>query len=92
MNYTNILTISESLNEYYKGSINFEILFRKGEPQVIVKAYKPSDGIMVGIYMSAEKANTIEEEQVKELVNFLIEQELYRRKVVKDNVFQAKND
>ena len=46
---------------------------------------------MVCIYMSAEKANTIEEAQVKELVNFLIEQELYRRKVVKDNVFQAKN-
>lgn len=92
MNYTNILTISESLNEYYKGSINFEILFRKGEPQIIVKAYKPSDGIMVCIYMSAKKANTIEEEQVKELVSFLIEQELYRRRVVKDNVFQAKND
>lgn len=91
MNYTNILTISESLNEYYKGSINFEILFRKGEPQVIVKAYKSSDGIMVCIYMSAEKANTIEEPQVKELVTFLIEQELYRRKVVKDNVLQAKN-
>ena len=91
MNYTNILTISESLNEYYKGSINFEILFRKGDPQVIVKAYKPSDGIMVCIYMSAEKANTIEEAQVKELVMFLIEQELYRRKVVKDNVLQVKN-
>ena len=91
MNYTNILTISESLNEYYKGSINFEILFRKCEPQVIVKAYKPSDGIMVSIYMLAEKANTIEEAQVKELVMFLIEQELYRRKVVKDNVLQAKN-
>lgn len=91
MNYTNILTISESLNEYYKDSINFEILFRRTEPQVIVKAYKPSDGIMVCIYMAAEKANTIEEEQVKELINFLIEQELYRRKVVKDNVLQAKN-
>ena len=91
MNYTNILTISENLNEYYKCSINFEILFRKDEPQVIVKAYKPSDGIMVCIYMSTEKTNTIEEAQVKELVTFLIEQELYRRKVVKDNVFQAKN-
>lgn len=92
MNYTNILTISESLNEYYKDSLNFEILFRRTEPQVLVKAYKPSDGIMVCIYMSAEKANTIEEAQVKELINFLIEQELYRRKVVKDNVFQTKND
>lgn len=92
MGYQNILTIVDSLNGYYKETINFEVLFRRTEPTVIIKAYKVSSAIMVALYMETNKANTIEEAQVKELISFLIEQEEYRRKVVKDNVLQAESN
>ena len=80
---TNLFTIISSLNEYYKGTIDFDITFRYSEPEAVVSAHT-CDNINVDIYLSEEKANTIEEAYMKETIDFLIKQEEYRRKVIKE--------
>ena len=92
MDYQNILTIVDNLNGFYENKINFEVLFRKNEPSVILKTYKPSTAVMVTIYMKSLIANAITDSRIMELVNFLIEQEEYRRQVVRENVLQVESD
>lgn len=80
---SNLFTIIASLNEYYEGKIDFDITFRQIDPEAIVSAHT-AENINIDIYMSEEKANIIEEAYLKETIDFLIEQEKYRRKVIKE--------
>ncbi len=79
----NILLIIGELNERYNGTLSFEITIRKNEPEFEIKA-TTSLKLTVTYYLSEEKANSITNEEVRENIDFLIQQEEYRRKVITD--------
>lgn len=87
----NLLTLLEEFKKTHK-SFNMEIIFRESEPKYIVKVVETSNSIFVTVYFDSAEVLDMELGQFTDYIEFAVNQERHRRRVVKQNVFQTKSN